>query len=173
MAAGSTYTPIETRTLGSAQTSVTFNSISQSYTDIVLVAKISIPSGAAFGVQVGNGSVDTGSNYSFTNIVGNGSTATSGRGTSASYISFTQGNQFAPTTLNNTFILNFQNYSNSSTYKTILQRASVTETSTGFASSTVGLWRSPSAINTINFYCQPSFTFDTGSTFTLYGIAAA
>ena len=37
MAAGSTYTPIATTTLGSAQADVTFSSISGSYTDLVLI----------------------------------------------------------------------------------------------------------------------------------------
>jgi hypothetical protein len=37
MAAGNTYTPIVTNTLSSATSSVTFSSISGSYTDLVLV----------------------------------------------------------------------------------------------------------------------------------------
>ena len=37
MAAGSTYTPLATNTLSSSSASITFSSISGSYTDLVLV----------------------------------------------------------------------------------------------------------------------------------------
>jgi hypothetical protein len=40
MAAGNTYTPLATQTLGSAAASVTFSSISGAYTDLVLVLNI-------------------------------------------------------------------------------------------------------------------------------------
>jgi hypothetical protein len=43
MPAGSTYTPIATTTLGSAQADVTFNSFS-GYTDLVLVANVQLAS---------------------------------------------------------------------------------------------------------------------------------
>jgi len=63
-----TYEPIATTTLSSAQSSVTFSSISGSYTDLVLVfSDVKLSSGdSAIDIQVGNGSVDTSSNYSFT-----------------------------------------------------------------------------------------------------------
>ena len=42
----STYTPIATQTLGSAAASVTFSSIPQGYTDLVLVDNVKSASGA-------------------------------------------------------------------------------------------------------------------------------
>jgi hypothetical protein len=61
------------------------------------------------------------------------------------------------------------NYSNATTYKTIINRGNT-------ASSTVitrsGMWRSTSAITSITVNNDAS-NYLAGSTFTLYGIAAA
>jgi hypothetical protein len=66
------------------------------------------------------------------------------------------------------------NYSNTLTYKPILHRNGAAATGTdAFA----GLWRSTAAITQIDLYAHynlpTSNVFNVGSTFTLYGIAAA
>jgi hypothetical protein len=66
MAAGATYTPLATNTLGSATSSVTFNSLS-GYTDLVLVFKTKLTTSAAIKVQY---NADTGNNYSYTRLYG-------------------------------------------------------------------------------------------------------
>ena len=80
-----TYEPIATTTLGSAQTSVTFSSISGAYTDLVLVINAGNSGGTGYGIalQCNN---DTGSNYSFTQLYGTGSAATSTRSTSTTFL---------------------------------------------------------------------------------------
>ena len=168
MAASSTYTPIATTTLGSNQNAVNFTSISQAYTDLVLVCTWIENSTEDLCMRVGNGSVDTASNYSLTYLVGNGSTASSGR----SATSFWDVSQVPATTSQfATTIVNFQNYSNTTTYKTAISRSGAAAVGTV---AEVGLWRSTSAIDTIQLRCGfGSNTFNTGSTFTLYGIAAA
>jgi hypothetical protein len=65
------------------------------------------------------------------------------------------------------------NYSNSTTYKTVLGRSNRASSDTA---ADVGLWRSTSAITRIDLAMGGSFptnNFASGSTFTLYGIAAA
>lgn len=172
MPAGSTYTPIATTTLGSATSSYTFSSIAQTYTDLILIATLKSASASnALLLRVGNGSIDTGANYSYTNLIGNGSTATSGRQSASTSIVLSQGNQFMPTNLQNVYTMHFQNYSNTTSYKTALIRSSVIESASGFASSTVGLWRSTSAINQIQVSNVDNLQI--GCTLTLYGIAAA
>ena len=170
MPAGSTYTPIATTTLGSAQASYTFSSISGSYTDLVLVCQVQqVTDGEDFAVQI-NG--DTGTNYSRTYICGDGSTAHSGRSTSATSILL---DHHATPPTSSSFsvnILNFQNYSNSTTYKTIVARSNSLSTYGGSV-GVVGLWRSTSAITSITVFCTNSSNLKTGSTFTLYGIASA
>ena len=167
MAAGSTYTPIATTTLGSATASYTFTSISASYTDVVLVATLEA-NGTNFDIQVGNGSADTGTNYSSTRIYGNGTSALSDRQTNNS--TGVTGNNASSSAVPVNFIAHFQNYANTTTNKTVLTRFNRSD---GLAMAVVGLWRSTSAINTIKIYSTNSSTLAIGSTFTLYGIAAA
>jgi hypothetical protein len=166
MAAGSTYTPIATTTLGSTQTAVTFSSLG-SYTDIVVVSQASVTSGAANWRLTFNG--DSGTNYSRTYISGSGSAATSGRAASVSWITINdEGYMVAgqPTMLT----IQVQNYSNTSTYKTVLSRSS--NGSNNGTAAVVGLWRNTAAITSITLTIDTS-TFTAGSTFTLYGIQAA
>lgn len=163
MAAGATYEPIATTTLGSSASSVTFSSISGSYTDLILISNFSASGGGNSFIRVGNGSIDTGSNYSVTYLYGDGSSASSGRFSSQTLIY--SGDLGTPMHTN---ITNFQNYSNSTTYKTSLTRDNYSSS----VSAWVGLWRNTAVINTISFNTT-SGTFNSGSTFTLYGIASA
>jgi hypothetical protein len=168
MAAGSTYTPIATTTLGSAQSSYTFTSIPSTYTDLVLVANIKASTAANAYIRVGNGSIDSGTNYGYTNLSGDGSTATSARSSNNSLIAATTTGGSLDNRIG-TVLISFQNYSNSSTFKTALVRFSSAGVETV---ATVGTWRSTSAINQIQILSL-SPNYDIGSTFTLYGIAAA
>jgi len=169
MAAGSTYTPIATTTLGSAAASYTFTGISQSYTDLVLVVNGATAAGSNLNLRVGNGSIDSGSNYSYTLINGNGSSATSTRYSNQAQIQPSNEDAYWDSTFSGLMVINFQNYSNTTTYKTILSRAN--KASLGVA-ATVGLWRSTSAINQI-FFGGSSQNLSAGTTLTLYGIQAA
>jgi len=108
----STYTPIATQTLGSAAASVTFSSISGTYTDLVLVAAFAA-TGGGYCQLVLNGDT-TISNYSRTYIVGNGSAALSGRSSTPYFAGFSTGQM--------NFIMNFMSYSSTNTYKTMVNR---------------------------------------------------
>jgi hypothetical protein len=158
-----TYEPIATTTLSSAASSVTFSSISGSYTDLVLVSNLKPTANTTSNNIRFNG--DTGSNYSSTYVYGDGGTAGSGRISSSTYLD----GIFDARTAGNTFIMHIMNYSNTTTFKTIIARDSNT---TYVVRASVGLWRSTSAITSI--YLAPgSSQFDAGATFTLYGIKAA
>jgi hypothetical protein len=168
MAAGSTYTPLATTTLGTATASVTFSSISGAYTDLVLVCSGKSNTSTLDYTRIRVNS-DTGSNYSRTYLGGNGTSAYSGRDTSATsyidgYAEATASGIYSPT------IFNFQNYSNTTTYKTILSQGMSANSGAG---AIVGLWRSTSAITSIDISNLNANSFASGSTFTLYGIAAA
>jgi hypothetical protein len=174
MAAGSTYTPIATTTLSSSAADITFTGISQSYTDLVIIISArSTYSGAdvAGFIRVGNGSIDTGANYSRTRLLGTGSAASSARGTGSTTIAWDSipgatatAGVFCVTTIS------INNYSNSTTYKTLLIRSNQPEL---YVEATVGLWRSTSAINQVQIYGDGAANLASGTTATLYGIAAA
>jgi hypothetical protein len=166
MAAGSTYTPIATTTIGTAAASYTFSSISGSYTDLVLVASPISSLGSPDMIMQFNG--DTGSNYSYIILRGNGSAAASARATSATYIDFC-GATAVTTTFGFQANVSIQNYSNATTYKTALVRSNNAGNGTD---AIVGLWRNTAAITSITLSLSANL-LAAGSTFTLYGIAAA
>ena len=170
-----TYEPIATQTLGSSATEINFTSISGSYTDLVLVMNGAMSrTGAAFLMRVGNGSIDSGANYSETDLYGTGSAAGSARRSSQTEWNIFSNIGSSTTVGENTFIIQLMNYSNTTTNKTALGRAANASSSSfpGTAAA-VFLWRSTSAINTIRLFRNSTDTFVTGSTFTLYGIKAA
>lgn len=167
-----TYEPIATTTLGSAQATISFSSVSNAYTDLILIGNWgqSVDSESCL-FRVGNGSVDTGTNYSATELWGNGTTAGSQRTSNATgaRITFSTGGGSAVTS---NFALHLMNYANTTTNKTFITRNNVPSSSFPGTSAFVSLWRSTAAINTITLYLTGG-NFLTGSTFTLYGIKSA
>ena len=162
-----TYVALATQTLGTAASSVTFSSISASYTDLVLITSAKNNTGAQYRLQLSfNGDRST-SVYSVTKLTGNGSTAASSRVSNATYGAIIIGT-IGSTNFDNA-ITHIMNYSNATTYKTALARAG-TGTSVEMV---VGLWRSTSAINSIKVLSEGATNFIVGSTLTLYGISAA
>lgn len=155
-----TYEKIATTTLGSASASVTFSSIPATYTDLILVCNYEISASNQFlDVQFNS---DTASNYSFTNLFGDGSAATSARGSNLTAARLA----FYGTSQTNA-IVNFMNYSNTTTNKTFISR----ENTGTFVISRVSLWRNTAAINYM-YIVTTSGNITSGSTFTLYGIKA-
>lgn len=166
MAAGITYTPIATTTLGSNTTTVTFSSISASYTDLILVMSVKLSTSGLTDVDYRfNG--DTGSNYSRTWVEGNGTGTGTGRESNQTSMAIAG---YYDSTNWTTQVTHFFNYSNTTTYKTAINRESTNYGNTG---AKVGLWRSTSAINEISVFPKSSKSFSSGSTFSLYGITAA
>jgi len=158
MSKTATYSLIESQTLGSATATVTFSSIPATFTDLILIIKATTIS-ANYNLRL-NG--DTGANYSYTVIAGNGSSATSSRSSSNTVIGLTYTGSGAPMTK-----LQIQDYANTTTYKTVLNRQDDAANATV---ASVGLWRSTAAINSITVV-SPGTT-PSGTTFKLYGIQA-
>jgi hypothetical protein len=162
------YVALDKITVGSAVSSITFTGISQAYTDLVIVTNfaMSVNDNYAHYVQV-NG--DTGSNYSRTILYGDGSAAGSARQSGNPSMYFGTWNTDMDTTDRAVTTIFFNNYSNTTTYKTAIGRWNVASKEVGAG---VGLWRSTAAITSINLATN-STTYIAGSTFTLYGIEAA
>jgi hypothetical protein len=166
----STYAPIQTIRITSDTATITFTGIPQTYTDLVIVGNVASTSDDLVPtVRVGNGTIDTGSNYSQTTggfIAGAG--IASFRDTSDTRMRFGRGG-FSTTQPVGVFTLHFQNYSNTTTNKTVLARNSAFDRTVTMCA---GTWRSTSAINTIQFTEYSGGTYVSGSTFTLYGIGS-
>jgi hypothetical protein len=169
MAASATYEPIATANGTGSSATVSFTSISGSYTDLIVIGSIRSTNATSI-MRYRYNSATT--NYSATTLYGTGSAANSLRETGATGIYGIGGSGTYVASASNTFTsftLNVFNYANSTTYKTSLLR-------TGGSANpevNVGLWRAtPTAITSISLVLDfGNFTSD--STFTLYGIAAA
>ena len=162
----SAYEVISTQTLGSAVASVTFSSISQTYTDLVLICFANYATGATVGSIQLQFNGDTASNYSWIYMSGTGSSATSGVGNNASVAVGGSGGSSSGGYFG-TGITEIYNYSNTTTYKSVLTRADADNGAQAWCS----MWRNTNAISSILIYGP--YSFASNSTFTLYGIKAA
>lgn len=171
MPAGTTYEPIQTYTLGGTQATVSFTSIPQTYTDLVIIINGAFnffnPQ-ASGGMQLNS---DTGTNYSYSAMSGNGSTGASFRASGNNWIYFGEcsaaGEPFS------TNIININNYSNTTTFKTVISRSALAHSR---VMAQINLWRNTSAVTRVDLLAYGGTgvaQWIAGSTFTLYGIAAA
>ena len=164
-----TYTPISSQTLSSTTSSVTFSSISSTYTDLRLIISVNNNQSTAVSDMQITLNSDTSASYSDTDLAGNGSTASSGRHSGSGPYYVTYGFTIPGQNGMSNFLFDFMNYSNTTTYKTFLLRAN---NALGYTKADVFLWRNTAAISTIKFDAV-TYSFAAGSTFTLYGIKAA
>jgi hypothetical protein len=162
--AAPTYVKIASYTATTSTSSYTFTNIPQGYTDLVLVTS-GIGSGTENLECYING--DTGNNYSFTYLYGDGTTAASGRNANANRI--VVGRLGTGTSHG---IAHFQNYSHTLTNKTILTRKGK-GSEIGMIFSNI--WRNTSPITSLQIFGagSPAKTMSAGYTATLYGIKAA
>jgi hypothetical protein len=160
-----TYVALDKITVGTATPSITFTGISQAYTDLILVINGQCSSGGSQNTWL-NFNSDTATNYSSTTLYGDGTSAVSTRNsnqTKGGFCALASG-------VNSTVIYQIQNYSNATTYKTVLGRGNV---SNDIVDTRVSLWRkTPEAITSIVVGISGGVNYNVGSTFSLYGIKA-
>lgn len=161
------YESISTVTVGSGgSSSISFSSIPATYKHLQIRGIAKTTSGAAqLVMQVGNGSVDTGANYSWHELVGNGSAASSGAGTSDTSMRValidSNSNIFAA------LVIDILDYANTNKYKTSRNLAGLDTNGGGQIKFMSGSWRSTSSVNSITL---SGTTFPQYTSFALYGI---
>ena len=173
-----TYEPIATSTLGSAAATISFTSIPSTYTDLVIVVYANSTASNHLYARWGNGSYDSGTNYSNVGLYTRETTNDFGceRNANVTYARlnpFTYGVPAAASTFGTTLV-HLQNYSNTTTFKTAISRTAGLGAGE-YAGTEVAafLWRSTSAINQIQFTTASGSNFIIGTTITIYGIKAA
>jgi hypothetical protein len=166
--AGNTYVAIATATASGSVATIDFTSIPQTYTDLVLVYNGTV---SANWVWVRPNS-DANANYSWTRLLGTGSSLSPGRVTRGAGAPNDRRLELGIATTGEatTNIFTFNNYSNTNTLKTVLCRFNSTGSHMG---AMAGLWNSTVAISTITVGNDNAANFSAGSTFNLYGIAYA
>ena len=165
MSKTATYSLISSTTASGSTTSVSFSSIPQTFTDLILVV-------GSLSLSVnGNGLIvryngDSGTNYSLTDLGGTGSAAFSRRISNSTYAQIGWG-QIGSQGAKSTIIANFFDYSNTTTYKTSLARWNDSSAEVG---TTVSMWRNTGAITSMDVISGANLS--SGATFKLYGIEA-
>lgn len=180
MAKTATYALIASYTAPSSQTAYTFTSIPGTYTDLVVVASLRADTvtfnNMNYPLITYNG--DTGANYSLNQIFERyyGSQQTlSDKVSNANNMNL---GPVATTSFGSgifsAYFLQVQDYSNTTTYKTCLNRISTGGNLTDMqgVTASVGLWRNTNAITSLTITASSSGNFVAGSTFRLYGIQA-
>jgi hypothetical protein len=170
----STYEKIATTTLGSASVGVTFSSIPSTYTDLKVIINGTASGTSTKYITFNNetlGGAQT--TYSDTYLYGNGSSALSNRDTSSVAISFLSKNVGISSTSPFTSIVDVMSYTNTAINKTCL--IANANAAGGSVERIVALWRNTNAVNAISFLNTngSGHEWNSGSTFTLYGIKAA
>lgn len=165
-----TYDCIATTTLSSAVLNVTFSSIPQTYTNLVAVINGGASTQTFAWVNTG-GNISGSGLFSDTRVYGTGTDIVSLRRSGQDECVITPvGESEVNNSLNWHAILYVFSYSNTTTFKTFLSRTGRAASST---TTTVGLRRDTSAINTLQFDLSSTNTWNIGTTFSLYGIKAA
>ena len=159
----STYEPIQTQTLDSATSTITFSSIPATYTDIRLVLVTQNTTGTNLNMRFNSNSSTL---YSNTTLFGANSERASNQ------TAFQVGNPQSSSTNWRLFEIDIFNYTGS-TFKTQLTSANL-DNNDGNSNirRIVGLWRSTSAITALSLFWD-SGNHSVGTTATLYGIKNA
>lgn len=162
----SSFESIETYSVSSAQSSITFSNIPQTFKHLQLrVFSFGTTATAYDSIIRVNG--DSGTNYAWHDLYGDGAN-TGARGsinTAAMYVN-TDANR---TTYPNVVIIDVLDYANTSKHKTFRNLTGIDVNGGGAVSIKSGHWRSTSAITSLTITVV-SANFDQYSHFALYGI---
>jgi hypothetical protein len=171
--AGGDYESIATVTVGSGgSASVTFSSIPATYTHLQIraLSRSDRASSAGDGMLVQLNS-DTGTNYSYHYIQGDGSSATSGADTSVTSMIIPRSGSASQTSgIFGVTVLDLLDYANTNKYKTLRTLGGNDANGSGIVALFSGLWRSTSAVTSITIDQQNGPNFVEYSSFALYGI---
>lgn len=164
---------IASNTLSTSAASVTFSSIPSTYTDLVLKLSTRTDQAGSFG---GGGYIrlnsDSATNYSITDVYGDGSLASSSRRTSATFGWWSYQGYNTSGSTSNTFTnaeLYLPSYTASQNKPYSSFSAAETNATQAILQGVAGLWRNTAAITTI-LISPDAGNFVSGSTFWLYGL---
>jgi hypothetical protein len=154
-----TYTALATRTLTSTATSVVFSTIPATYRDLIIVLSGTTSVDTTILIRFNS---DSGSNYSYVQMFGNGSVAGAGANTATYILS-----AVLRTTMGND-VVQIMDYSATDKHKSVLIRRNHGDADTVTSAER---WANTSAITSISLVTQ-SGTYNSGTTFSLYGVIA-
>jgi hypothetical protein len=158
------YDSIATTTLGSTTTSITFSSIPATYTHLQVrfFAKDGAASLSSLAIRLNS---DSGSNYAYHRLYGDGTSATAGSGTGLSFgIIGVEENQFGAT------IVDILDYANTNKYTVTRSLSGWDNNGSGWVGLWSSLWLNTAAVNTITLQSAAGNGFTQYTSAALYGI---
>jgi hypothetical protein len=175
-AAAGAYESIATFTGNGSANSVTFSSIPQTYTSLQIRCFGMVTLGISTSLIKLNFNSDTGSNYSYHSLIGDGSSASAEAAinqTTIDNMGTVMGSSYAPAPT----IIDIHDYTSTSRNKTVRSftgaNGNIASTSFRILLSS-GLWRNTNAITSIDVaLSNGSLAFTTSSVISLYGIKGA
>ena len=162
-----TYEKIQSTTLGSAASTITFSSIPNTFTDLRLVIVCTTSAETNMCLQFNDITTTV---YSGTFLRGNGASATSGKLTNWDSVVLDTPTSTS-TTIPHLFTADIFSYAGS-TNKSVLGTMSADRNGSGGVNASVSLWRNTAAITKITIYGAGA-NLNAGTTATLYGILKA
>ena len=160
------YESIATNTLGSSAASTTFSSIPATYTHLQ-IRMITLVDIATVNTNI-TLNADSGSNYSWHELYGDGATATAGAGATQTFMKAGI-TQSVTASYTGAAIIDILDYANTNKYKTIQVLTGSDANGSGYAILRSGSWRNTNAITSITLTAG-SNNLKQYSSFALYGI---
>jgi len=149
--------------------SANFGSIPQKYQDLYIAGQLRGIN--ANTIEYGNITINGGSSCGYTYLIGDGSSASSNRntptGTTAMYLGLIPGGN-AAANIYASYEIWILNYTNTTTYKTVLWRLASDTNGSGQTQVGVGTVLSTAAITSVNVYGSNGSA--SGTTHSLYGV---
>lgn len=161
---------IETKTLGSAASSIEFTSIPQTYTDVVFLVsgRTTIADNIGYSTFYVNNNT---SNWTTRHLQGNSSALVSGTTTSVPDFFMSGGNTTANTFGSGSiYIPNYTGSANKSISIDFISENSATGAFSAMQRLVAVLWSNTSAITSAQFIANAGSNFAVGTTISLYGI---
>jgi hypothetical protein len=166
-----TYKLIETKSLASAQASIVFSSIPQTYTDLMLVFSMRGDVASTYVSTAIRFNSDSGSNYTNRLLYGEGSGGGFPALATTTQIQWVYSN--GTTSTANTFgnaQVYIPNYTNSTSKVVLMDSVSENNATESIQALTYSYWNGTAAITTLSLTTQAGTNLLTGSTASLYGI---
>lgn len=169
----SSYESIATATGTGSSTTINFNSIPSGFKHLQIRGIVQEVGTGTTGVLRVRFNSDTGSNYAYHTLSGDGATATASGNATVTFMNVanTSRNSSYADTLGS-FVIDILDYGSTSKYKTLRSTYGVDLNGSGISGIQSGLWQSTSAITSIDLYAA-SLNLSTKSTIALYGIKEA
>lgn len=163
----SSYESIATANPSGVNT-ITFSSIGTDYTHLQIRGSMIGASGGS--LLVANLNSDTGANYTWHELQGQGTAAAAYSGTGISYARLFGRNVGTSSTSPTALVLDILDYQNVNKYTTLRTLSGMDSNGSGEIGLTSSLWLNTSAVTSVTIKTHDAVNFAAGTKFALYGI---